>query len=238
MSLQRKAAHLIDRASTAIERKTGWKIPGQARIQPEPNPLEAFLLGVVGANLGLAAMTLYQNYAAKPIFDASPEADKDPSGSLDSISAVGKQHEDGESSTAAVGRKALEAATGEGPRNADAAKALSYGVHWGFGMLAGGVYGALRSGKKDVGTDLGVGLAFGAGLWALADEVVVPMLGLQEGPTKAPKTQHANRLAAHLLYGAGLAIGTQAITHAWRNARSGGFDNFWDFEEAGMEEVD
>ncbi len=237
MSLQRKAAHLVDRASGAFERATGLKIPRQARIKPDPNPLEGFLLGVVGANVGLAAMTLYQNYAAKPIFDASPEADKHPSGSLDSISVVGKQHEDGESSTAAVGRKALEAATGEGPKDDAAAKLLSYGAHWGFGLLMGGVYGALRSGKGSA-ADLGVGVAFGAGLFAIADEVIVPMLGLQEGPTKASKTQHGNRLAAHLLYGAGLAIGTQAITHVWRNARSGDFDNFWNFDEEGLEEVD
>ncbi len=237
MNLPRKASHLFDRVSDALEKATGVRLPAKIRIKPEPNPLEGFLLGVVGANIGLAAMTIYQNYAAKPIFDASPEADKNPSGSLDSISVVGKQHEDGESSTAAVGRLALEKTTGDGPKNDAMATALSYGVHWGFGMLMGGVYGSLRSGKGPA-ADLGVGLAFGAGLWALADEVIVPMLGLQEGPTKASKTQHGNRLAAHLLYGAGLALGTQAITHVWRNARSGDFDNFWNFDEAGLEEVD
>ena len=237
MSIARKASRLFDQASSALEKTTGYRLPSKVRIQPEPNPLEGFLLGLVGANIGLAAMTLYQNYAAKPIFDASPEADKAPSGSLDSISAVGKQHQDDESSTAALGRLALEKVTGEGPRNADAAKALSYGVHWGFGMLMGGLYGALRAGKGPA-ADVGVGMAFGAGLWALGDELAVPVLGLQEGPTKASKTQHANRLAAHLLYGAGLALGTQAITHVWKNARSGDFDNFWNFDEAGMEEVD
>ncbi len=236
MSLTRKASRLFDQTSDALEKATGVRLPSQIRIKPDPNPLEGFLLGVVGANLGLAAMTLYQNFAAKPVFDASPEANKHPGGALDSISAVGKQHEDGESSTAAVGRMALETATGQGPKTDAMATALSYGVHWGFGMLMGGVYGAIRSGKG--GSDVGLGLAFGAGLWAVADEVIVPVLGLQEGPTKAPKTQHANRLVSHLLYGAGLALGTQAITHAWRNARSGDFDNFWNFDELGLEEVD
>lgn len=238
MPLRRTASNLIDRASNAIEQATGWQIPRRYRIQPNPNPLEGFLLGLVGANLGLAAMTLYQDFAAKPIFDASPEADKHPSGSLDDISVVGKQHEDDESSTAAVGRIALEKIAGEAPKSDAAATALSYGVHWTFGMLMGGVYGALRAGKRTGPADLAVGMAFGAGLWAVADEVVVPLLGLQEGPTAASKTQHGNRLAAHLLYGAGLALGTAAMTHAWKNARSGSFDNFWNFDEAGMEEVD
>ena len=176
MNFRRTASQLFDQASSVLEKKTGYKLPSKVRIQPDPNPLEGFALGLVGANIGLLAMTLYQNYAAKPIFEASPEADKNPSGSLDSISVVGKQHEDDESSTAAVGRKALETVTGEGPKNDAMATALSYGVHWGFGMLMGGAYGALRSGKGGA-ADLGVGLAFGAGLWALADEVVVPHTG-------------------------------------------------------------
>ena len=237
MDARTKVSKLIDGAADLIERKTGYRLPGRFRVAPQPTALEGFALGLVGANLGLLAMTLYQDHAAKPIFDASPEADKNPSGSLDDISAVGRQHEDGESSTAAVGRKALEAATGEGPRSEAVATALSYGVHWGFGMLVGGLYGALRAGKGS-GGDLGVGLAYGVGLWAIADELVVPVLGLQDGPTKAPKTMHANRLAAHLLYGAGLAIGTQAAAAAWKHSRSGAFDQFWNFEEGGMEEVD
>ena len=227
----------VQKASDIVEKSTGLKL--STRIKPrEPNVLEGFALGLVGANLGLAAMTLYQNYAAKPIFEASPEADKNPSGSLDSISAVGQQHKDDESSTAAVGRLALQAATGDEPHDESAAKLLSYGVHWGFGMLMGGVYGAVRAGKVSSANNLGLGLAYGATLWAVADELAVPILGLQEGPTKASKTQHGNRLAAHLLYGAGVAIGTQAITHVWRHARSGAFDNFWNFDEAGLEEVD
>ena len=37
--------------------------------------------------------------------------------------------------------------TGDEPKNDAMAKVLSYGVHWGFGMLMGGLYGAARSGK-------------------------------------------------------------------------------------------
>ncbi len=236
MNLVQRAVDAVDMASTQVRKSTGLKLPYRLRRTPKPNPLEGFALGLVGANLGLLAMTLYQNYAAKPIFEASPESDKNPSGSLDSISAVGKQHKEGESSTAALGRMVHEKITGEEPKTDEAAKALSYAVHWGFGMLMGGLYGALRSGKGS--SDLGVGLAYGTGLWAIGDELAVPILGLQEGPTKAPKTMHANRLVSHLLYGAGLAIGTQAITHVWSNARSGNFDNFWNFDEIGVEEVD
>ena len=238
MNLVQRAVDAVDTASSQIKKSTGLKVPYRLKRTVKPNPLEGFALGLVGANLGLLAMTLYQNYAAKPIFEASPEADKNPSGSLDSISAVGKLHKDDESSTAAVGRMVHEKVTGEPPKTDNAAKAMSYAVHWGFGMLMGGLYGALRSGKGSGSSDLGVGLAYGTGLWAIGDELAVPILGLQEGPTKSPKTMHANRLVSHLLYGAGLAIGTQAITHVWKNARSGNASNFWNFDELGLEEND
>jgi uncharacterized membrane-anchored protein YitT (DUF2179 family) len=52
---------------------------------------------------------------------------------------------------------------------------------------------------------------YSVGLWALGDELVVPLLGLQSGPTASPPVAHVNRLAAHLLYGAGLSVGTQAL---------------------------
>ena len=227
----------VQKASSLVEKSTGLKLP--ATIKPrEPNVFEGFALGLIGANVGLLAMTLYQNYAAKPILGASPEADKNPSGNLDSISVVGTQHKDEESSTAALGRLAFRAATGDEPRTAAAEKVLSYVVHWGFGMLMGGLYGAVRASKMSSPNNLGLGMAYGAGLWAFGDELAVPILGLQDGPTAASKTQHGNRLAAHLLYGAGLAIGTQAITHIWRNSHSGAFDNFWNFDEIGIEEVD
>ena len=227
----------VQKASSLVEKTTGLKL--HSAIKPlEPNVFEGFALGLIGANVGLLAMTLYQNYAAKPILDASPEADKNPSGNFDSISVVGTQHKDDESSTAALGRLALQATTGDEPRNAAAEKVLSYGVHWGFGMLMGGLYGAALAGKTSSSGNLGLGMAYGAGLWAFGDELAVPLFGLQDGPTAASKTQHGNRLAAHLLYGAGLAIGTQAITHVWRNSNSGAFDNFWNFDEIGLEEAD
>jgi hypothetical protein len=37
---------------------------------------------------------------------------------------------------------------------------------------------------------------------------VVPVLGLQSGPTAVPPVQHANRLGAHLAYGLATGIAT------------------------------
>ena len=76
----------------------------------------------------------------------------------------------------------------------------------------GGLYGAVRGGVKF--PDLVGGLSFATGLWLFGDELVVPLLGLQPGPAAASLVQHFNRLAAHLLYGAGLSVTTQGLYRA------------------------
>ena len=48
---------------------------------------------------------------------------------------------------------------------------LSYAVHYGYGILQGGVYGLSRTGRDDV--DLTGGLLFGTGLWLFGDELAV-----------------------------------------------------------------
>lgn len=167
------------------------------------------LFGIAGGMAGLAAMRLYWR-AATVLRGEDPRGltAEGPPRALDEVSVVGRQHQEGESSTAAVGRKAYEEATGEEPDRAQKTW-LSYGVHWSYGLLMAGGYGALR-GRQD-GLDVPGGLAFGTGLWLLGDELVVPLLGLAEGPTAYPAAQHAHRLGAHLAYGAATAAAAQVL---------------------------
>ena len=72
-------------------------------------------------------------------------------------------------------------------------------VHYSFGTLTGGVYGALAELQPAV--TRGVGAPFGAALWLGADEVAVPAFHLSEPPLEHPPSVHAKALAAHLVYG-------------------------------------
>jgi putative membrane protein len=72
-------------------------------------------------------------------------------------------------------------------------------VHYGFGTLTGGMYGALAEVAPVV--TRGAGLPFGTVLWAGADEVAVPAFRLSGPPTSNPPAVHAKALAAHLVYG-------------------------------------
>ncbi|HEV2149696.1 MAG TPA: DUF1440 domain-containing protein [Longimicrobiaceae bacterium] len=100
----------------------------------------------------------------------------------------------------AYGVAAERAAEAVGRELSDDERA-TYGsaIHWGLGVGAGAVYGALRG--RLPGTDLGNGLLFGAAFWALVDEGANTALGLTPGPTAFPWQTHARGLAGHLVFG-------------------------------------
>lgn len=82
-------------------------------------------------------------------------------------------------------------------------------VHYAFGTMTGGLYGALAEVAPQVTT--GVGLPFGAAFWLAADEVAVPLLGLSKGPTEYPPSTHAYALASHLVYGVTAEMSRRAL---------------------------
>lgn len=82
-------------------------------------------------------------------------------------------------------------------------------VHYAFGTLSGGLYGALAEVTPQV--TAAAGLPFGAGFWLLADEISVPLLGLAKGPTAYPVSTHVYSLASHLVYGVTAELSRRAV---------------------------
>lgn len=72
-------------------------------------------------------------------------------------------------------------------------------AHYVMGATSGAIYGAMAELMPE--TTVGLGLPFGAAVWAVADEAVVPALGLSKSPTEYPFSTHAYALASHLVYG-------------------------------------
>jgi putative membrane protein len=71
-------------------------------------------------------------------------------------------------------------------------------VHYGMGAGAAAVYGVLA---EVAPVTMGEGIAFGTGVWLLADEVAVPAAGLSKPARQIPLTTHIYALASHLVYG-------------------------------------
>ena len=77
-------------------------------------------------------------------------------------------------------------------------------VHWGYGIMWGGVYGAL-SGRVPL-VDAANGLGFGTGMWLIGDELMTPLIGLSPPSTEFPWQNHARAFVNHLAYGATLGL--------------------------------
>ncbi len=85
-------------------------------------------------------------------------------------------------------------------------------AHYAMGVTSGAIYGVAA--EMLPAATAGAGLPFGAAVWMIADEFVVPALGLSKPPTEYPPSTHAYALASHLVYG----LTTEMVRRAVRRA--------------------
>lgn len=71
--------------------------------------------------------------------------------------------------------------------------------HYGFGVVAGALYGAAAEMRPRA--TAGMGAPFGAAVWLVADELALPLTGLAAPPGSYPFSRHATALGTHLVFG-------------------------------------
>ena len=157
------------------------------------NVAKGALAGVVGGLAGTYAMNHFQSWWTRWMHDVQPQ------------SAAGK-HDAREWQELTEGRNANEMAastiadhTVGRPLTRNELKAGAAAVHFAFGAAMGGIYGALweiSPRTRQVG-----GAGFGTAVWAAADEVALPIVGLSRPSTEHPPERHAHAFAAHIVYG-------------------------------------
>jgi hypothetical protein len=81
--------------------------------------------------------------------------------------------------------------------------------HYAMGISSGAIYGAVAEIIPEA--NVGAGLGFGAAVWAIADEGIVPAIGLSKTPTEYPLSIHAYAFASHLVYGLTTEIVRRAV---------------------------
>jgi hypothetical protein len=84
--------------------------------------------------------------------------------------------------------------------------------HYAMGATSGALYGALAEVVPEVKAV--AGLPFGAAVWLIADEGIVPAVGLSKSPTEYPLSIHAYAFASHLVFG----LTTELVRRAVRRA--------------------
>ena len=87
-------------------------------------------------------------------------------------------------------------------------------VHYGIGIAPAAIYGALRDRVPGVGA--GAGLAYGAVMFVLEDEIANPALGTAAPPAAYSWQPHARGLVSHLVYG----VVTELVLRALEIRRS------------------
>ena len=85
-------------------------------------------------------------------------------------------------------------------------------IHWGFGALAGGLYGMLAEYAPAVRGRLGA--SFGLTLFGLTHVSALPMMGLTEKPEDQPAREHASEVITHVIYG----VTTELVRRGARKA--------------------
>lgn len=168
----------------------------------------SIIRGFIGGAVGTIAMQGYWKLVQKITGDDPRTRKRAGHHKLDDMSVITMDKPDDEGSTATVGRVIYEEATHHEP-DPQTKQALSKAVHWTYGILQGGLYGALSSVRRS--NKLLGGALWGAGMWLFGDELAVPALGLAPGATAYKPSQHVHRLGAHLVYGVSVAGVTRAL---------------------------
>jgi putative membrane protein len=149
------------------------------------------LAGIAGGLVASFVMNEFMTYPGKKLSEAvESEEDKQK---LEALS-------DGEDATMKAADKI--AATVTGGQHLTHAQRETGGpaVHYAFGGLMGGVYGALA--ECSPAATAGFGTTFGSMLFAGADLFAVPAMHLSPPLSEDPVSSFATPLAAHLVYGA------------------------------------
>jgi putative membrane protein len=85
-------------------------------------------------------------------------------------------------------------------------------IHYSFGALSGGVYGALAEAFPSA--TAGTGTAAGAGLYLASHGSTLPLLRIQAPPWRLPRAAFVWEFTSHLLFGAALELSRRGLHRA------------------------
>ncbi len=157
---------------------------------------------LIGAAAGLAASWVMEKAQGRIMQAGSEETkqrEKDAQGDLEPATVRAAERAAG-----AVGKPLPDERKG----------AASEAVHYATGTAFGALFGVLA--PRLPLPALLAGAIYGAAVWLVNDETLVPALGLSRKPWDYPASVHAKSLAAHVVYGATTDAGFRILGSAVR----------------------
>lgn len=168
---------------------------------------EGAAAGAVGGLVGSWTMNRFRALLSQASKKAREQSDEKP------LQEQPAREEDGDATQKIASRLASAALGRELTRHERAVAGPI--VHYAFGSLSGGVYGAAAELFPRISK--GFGLPFATVLWLAADEAAVPALGLSRPALDYPLSSHLSALAAHAVYG----ITTELVRRVLRSTLVG-----------------
>jgi hypothetical protein len=180
----------------------------QDRVETRADVAKGLLAGFLGGLAGTWAMSEFQGLWSRAVDGREPHS-------------AGGRHDARDWQERNEAQNANELAADTVARHTvgrsltrDELKVAAPAVHYAFGSTAGAIYGGLAETSPHVTTAAGVG--YGVALWAAADEVAMPMLGLARRHQPYPLEAHLQSLAAHLVFGVTTEIVRRGLRTAMR----------------------
>src|SRR4051812_20354686 len=169
------------------------------------------LIGLAGGVLGSLAMNVYSRVVrsanGQEAAGAAPGSDRDGRG-VQPSQAEGRA---GQDAAVRVGAAAYRTVVHREPDTATERR-LGTLAHYAFGASAGAIYAVASDNLPALRK--GFGSFYGGLVWAIADEGVVPALGLSRSPRELPVSVHAYSLSGHCIYGMTLECVRRLATYS------------------------
>lgn len=170
--------------------------------------MRGVVAGVAGGLVASWAMNVFMANAGSKVTEAAESVlGEKPSGEEAGLPPEEKPKRDATMKTADA---VVSTVTGGRHLSFEQQQAGGPVVHYAFGALMGGLYGALAEYSSTARS--GFGSLYGAGLFGGADLVAVPALHLGESSKETPVSALASPFAAHIVYG----ITTEAVRRLMR----------------------
>ena len=152
----------------------------------------AIVAGVLGGLVGTLAMNYAQRVWTRAV---DGEVPKSAGGKHDARDW--QEREEGRNANELAAQAIAKRVVGRSLTNEELSVAAPI-AHYTFGAAMGGLYGCFVRDRQNRMTS---GLAFGAAVWLIADEIAMPVFQLSAPTTERSVEKHAQSFAAHIVFG-------------------------------------
>jgi putative membrane protein len=158
-----------------------------------PDVAKGIVAGVIGGLAGTFAMSEFQGWWSRAVRGVQPQSAAGEHDARD-----WQELEEGANANEIAAQTVARAAIGR-PLDREELSVAAPAVHYTFGAVAGGFYGALAENAPAARALSGA--AYGTTVWAAADEIAMPVLGLSDRTDEQPFERHLHSFAAHIVFG-------------------------------------